>query len=666
MQFHYPMLLWALSTLVLPLLIHLFHLRRAKRIYFSHLPILRQALHTSHTRTKLRHRVVLFCRMLALVALVMAFAQPYLPTSELGTQSEQVLLYIDNSYSMQNLTTSNETAMEVSLYTAQQIVESYSSQTKFFLLTNDRSPLRTYLREEMLDRISTISYSIYRRSSFSLQQRIRPLLDQSVVPMDVYWISDFQKNLFSESSVEKDSTHNWCAVLVEVARSKNLFVDTAYSKSPVWMSGEPNRLCVRVQNMRDVTCDPCTVKFFVENVQQALQTLRIDKQSSEEACFLYTPLSFRSERVEVRVDDPIVQFDNTFYVSLTESTPVKIMEILSSNTPTYVEKVYNENARFSYQQSAPEVLSYEQLYTQDLLILHGLQQFSSVLVKSIEEATSEGATLLCIPPEGAKVEDYALLLPGFKAVKDGLRLQSLSSPNYGVPFYSQVFDRIEKEVAMPSASLLYEWRASDLEPLLQFANRRPFLSRTQRGSRRYLFSSPLSQKHTNFTKHSLFVPTMYKIASSAQQHNEKLYHRTETKSLQVPVSSSSEVPLFQLGSKHSPLEALRAHRRGQQYVVYVEEMVKKPGLYELRQDTSFLMWLAFNLPAVESDLRSFDKKALREKLSSLRKLSVVGVDSPEVLGTSFAKHSLSPQLWRYFLCVALLFLFVEIAYLRYF
>ena len=667
MQFYYPTLLWALWALVLPLLIHLFHLRRAKRVYFSHLPILQQSVHTSHTRSKLRHRVVLFCRLLALAALVVAFSQPYLLGPKVGGRSAQVLLYVDNSYSMQNLTASEEAALEEALYLAQQVVKSYGQKTKFFLLTDEPSSLRSYHQQEMLDRLSTVSYSIYRRSAAALQQRLQSLLEQATESMDVYWISDFQKNLFSGASVEKDSLHNWYAISVRGANSYNLFIDTAYSETPVWVSREPNRLCVRVQNMRDVPCDPCAVKFLVEGVQQALQTLRVDAQQTTEVCFAYTPSAFRSQRVELRVNDSGVQFDNTFYVSLTEAPAVEVMEIAAAEAPSYVEQVYAENTRFNYSRYSPEALPYEQLYTQDLLILNELPRLSSVLVQSLEDVLAAGGTLLCISPEVAVEESYTLLFPGFSAVKEGPRLELLASPDYQGAFYSQVFSRSEPQAAMPSASLLYQWHAVDLQSILQFADGRLFLSRAQREGHRYLLASSLSQKHTNFTQHSLFVPTMYKIATTSQPHNERLFYRTETKELRLPLRLTSvEAPIFQLRTEGEALQSLRVEHRGQKYALYLEEAVQRPGFYMLQQDTLRLMWLAFNLPAAESDLRTLGTEAIAKKLSPLRQLSVMAVDASEELYASFSEDYSPRQLWRYFLCAALLFLLVEVACLRYF
>ncbi|MBK6410933.1 MAG: BatA domain-containing protein [Flavobacteriales bacterium] len=63
--------------MAIPVIIHLFQLRRFKRIDFPNVRFLQEVTQQTRSRKKVRHWLVLLTRMLALACLVLAFAQPY-------------------------------------------------------------------------------------------------------------------------------------------------------------------------------------------------------------------------------------------------------------------------------------------------------------------------------------------------------------------------------------------------------------------------------------------------------------------------------------------------------------------------------------------------------------------------------------------------------------
>jgi hypothetical protein len=102
MTFLSPTFLWALLALAIPVLIHLFQLRRFKRLDFPDVRLLQEVTRQTRSVKKVRHWAVLLCRLAALTALVIAFAQPVLKqdgrTAVAGKQA--VSVFIDDSYSM--------------------------------------------------------------------------------------------------------------------------------------------------------------------------------------------------------------------------------------------------------------------------------------------------------------------------------------------------------------------------------------------------------------------------------------------------------------------------------------------------------------------------------------------------------------------------------------
>ena len=103
MRFVHPEILWALTALAVPVLIHLFNFRRYKKIAFSNVSFLKEVKSETTKSSKIRHLIILICRLRAFAALIFAFAQPFFPTgvSEKMNGTRAVSVYLDNSLSMQ-------------------------------------------------------------------------------------------------------------------------------------------------------------------------------------------------------------------------------------------------------------------------------------------------------------------------------------------------------------------------------------------------------------------------------------------------------------------------------------------------------------------------------------------------------------------------------------
>jgi Na+/H+ antiporter NhaD/arsenite permease-like protein len=104
MQFLFPIFLTAALALAVPIIIHLFHFRRFKTVYFTNVRWLKELKEETANRSKLRNLLVLASRMLALGALVLGFAQPFIPHGkDVKAGEKAVSIFIDNSFSMSAL-----------------------------------------------------------------------------------------------------------------------------------------------------------------------------------------------------------------------------------------------------------------------------------------------------------------------------------------------------------------------------------------------------------------------------------------------------------------------------------------------------------------------------------------------------------------------------------
>src|SRR6185295_5514027 len=142
-------------------IIHLFNFRKFKKVFFTNVRFLKEVKLDTQSRSRLKHLLVLACRVLAVSFLILAFARPFIPssTSSAGASQKIVSIYIDNSFSMESIGT-NGRLLDEALRKAHEITNAYSASDRFQLLTNDFEVRHQRLvnREEiesMIDEVKT-------------------------------------------------------------------------------------------------------------------------------------------------------------------------------------------------------------------------------------------------------------------------------------------------------------------------------------------------------------------------------------------------------------------------------------------------------------------------------------------------------------------------------
>ena len=79
MNFLYPGFLFALAAVIIPVIIHLYNFRRFKKVYFSNVKFLKAVKLQTSSWQKVKNRLILAARVMAIIFIVLAFAKPYIP-----------------------------------------------------------------------------------------------------------------------------------------------------------------------------------------------------------------------------------------------------------------------------------------------------------------------------------------------------------------------------------------------------------------------------------------------------------------------------------------------------------------------------------------------------------------------------------------------------------
>ena len=122
--------------ILIPVIIHLFQLRKYKLVYFSSLKFLKQLDIEQKRKSRIRDLLLLLTRILLICMLVLAFAHPYFPDeTNFDGRTQTVGIYIDNSLSMQN-EIGGQSQFDHARSAAAALVDELPSDTRYYLLHN--------------------------------------------------------------------------------------------------------------------------------------------------------------------------------------------------------------------------------------------------------------------------------------------------------------------------------------------------------------------------------------------------------------------------------------------------------------------------------------------------------------------------------------------------
>jgi hypothetical protein len=656
MNFIFPQFFWALSALAIPIIIHLFNFRKTTRVYFSNTRFLRQVKEETTQKRKLKQYLILASRLLFLLFLVMAFAQPFLPAREQMTTGKNMVIYLDNSYSMSAQVEGKLRALDAGIAFAKEIVNLFPGDTRYKLITNDFAPFSNSFKSktEIEDVLSQTRMSPISRSFDEVKNRIGDLGGS-----DIFWISDFQKTTFNHGSQPLDSANQWHMIPLTFNQSANVFVDTVYLENPFSIGGEKNSITLKLKNTGIVKKEGLITKLSINGIQSATAALDIEPNSIVETHFdLSSGLAGLNEAAISFSDFPI-SFDNEFFLTLNFSTKINVIEIKTKTTSNFVQRVYGNNNLFTFKSIDKDNVDYSLLSQADLVVLNGLNKIDESL-SAFLASRGERVQVLLISGADPDISSYQKIVrvPLVKS-EVGKEQIELDKPDFQNPFFANVFEEKSVTLAMPKASRILDW-GNDRSAILKFKSGLPFLSRNDKI---FIMSCPLEKEFTDLYNQALFVPIMYRIAASGKRRENRAYYQTSESLISLRADSLlGEEPVKLIGHH----EIIPAQRKvNDQLIMEVPKFAITPGFYNaiFKQDTLDL--LAFNLNKAESILDQYTGEEIKQLLGGGNNISLFQASSTEAFSNAIKERYLGTPLWKYAIVLALFFLLAEVLLIRF-
>ena len=635
MHFKNPEVLYALLLLVIPLIVHLFQLRKFRREKFTNVKFLKKAIQQTRKSSRLQKWLVLFSRMFLLACLVLAFAQPYFPAEEDPAETETVI-YLDNSFSMQA-----KGKKGILLKRGiQDLLESLPEEGNLSLFTNSEefsdievSSLRKKLQET--------SNSAGQNSWNEIALKAQNLFSQRKnTQKNFIVISDFQLKEDQVSEIEGVDSY---LVRLEPEELRNTALDTAFVASRTL-----DEITLAI-NISGNSPQEVPVAVYDGNRLLAKKTVALDEDLAAETSFTFPAGPMPQGRISI--EDNGLLFDNNLYFSINDVPPVNVVVVGDENSD-FLHRIYTA-PEFNLQVLAEENLDFSALSRANLIILNELEKISPALSDQVLSLAREDVLVAVIPSESANLEDLNSFLSKIElpSLRQKIPQEKLvTNIAFQHPLYESVFDEKVDNFQYPQVNSYYR-TATPATNVLSFETGEPFL--LEQGNN-FLFASPLNEDHSNFKNSPLVVPTFYNFGNLSVSPDELYYVLGNDQEITVQASLNKDQILKLSSSDYTFIPQQQSSQNTVK--LYLNDHPAEQGHYELIKDSVALKTLSFNMDRSESRMEYSNL----ENSENIRVFSSV----PDVFQKIEAQNEVN-SLWKWFVIFATFFLISEMLILKF-
>ncbi|MFT5752024.1 MAG: DNA segregation ATPase FtsK/SpoIIIE-like protein [Flavobacteriales bacterium] len=642
MQFRHPELLYALLLLIIPILVHLFQLRKFKKEAFTNVAFLKKVNIQTRKSNTIKKWLILLTRMLALAMIVLAFAQPFLTQSDVATKAKETVVYLDNSFSMQSKGKSGPLLNQ----SVQDLITHIPEDTKFTLLTNTDTYKNISVkgaRNTLLqipyssEQLTTTAISLKAKKAFSKD----PSTEKRLIV-----ISDFQDK--GQQAFTTDEGLSTFLVQLTPETQKNISIDSIY------VSASKVNSVVLTASFTSESLQETNVPVSIYNNKQLLAkgTAAFDESTTTTVNFeVATPENIEGR---IEIDDPSLTYDNTLFFNVNATLPVKVLSINDADD-NFLARVFRA-PDFMYANVLSKNLDFSSIDDYNLVVLNEVRNPSAALSNAIRAFTKAGGSVLIIPSvDPNSVNEYSNMITTVSrmqlvnlAAKDRL----ITSINYDHPLYRDVFENKIKNFQYPSINSGFT--IAQGEKALSFEDGSTFLGMSNSV---YVFAGALNTKNSNFKNSPLIVPTLYNIGKQSLRIPQLYFNTGRTNIFDIPITLQNDaiVSLNETGTEQSLIPLQQTF--GNKVTMTTTDAPSKAAIYNVTSLDNIVQQVSYNYDRSESRLR-YQKLEHQEGLSyhsSVRSLFDSLKETDDV-----------QSLWKWFVIFALGCLLMEMLILKFF
>lgn len=640
MQFKNPEILYALFLLLVPIIIHLFQLRKFQKEAFTNVAFLKKSTLQTRKSSQIKKWLVLCTRLLLLAAIIFAFAQPFTSNSNTFNTKKETVIYLDNSFSMQAKGNQGELLKRA----VQDIITNVPENEIISLITNDnvfRNTTTKAIKNDLLqldytaNSITPEAAILKSKTYFSKQKNTLK---------NLIFISDFQQNN-SGFNPETDKSTNLHLVQLKPVNTNNMAIDSAY--------------------ISETTPTSIALKVLLKNSGKAIENVPVSLFNNDKL-IAKTSVSIK-EQVEttfslplneiingkISIDDAHLQFDNHLYFNINNTSKINLLSI-NNESDSFLKRIFTED-EFEFTSTLENQLNYTILNQQNVVVLNELSSIPNALVSALKSFTNQGGSLIIIPSTTINLETYNQLLNHFGSnfsanIQNEKRITTI---NYAHPLYnSGVFEKQVDNFQYPNTKNYYPISSKNASAILKFEDGKSFLSQIQNT---YIFTSALNTNNSSFKNSPLIVPTLYNIGKFSFKNPALYYTIGQENTYDIDITLQQDAILSLVNGEDSSIP--KQQYLNNKVVVNTFETPSKAAIYTIKNKNETVKNVSYNYSRAESALNYSNLKA--------DKNVTVSNSITEIFDTIKSDAKIN-ALWKWFVIFALALLIIEMLILKYF
>lgn len=666
MGFLFPLFLLAGLSLAIPVSIHLFNLRRYKRIDFPDTRFLRNIQLSTKRQSKIRHWRLLLLRMLFLASLIIAFAQPFWGSRKQQDKNSIAAIYIDNSYSM-TIADGQENLLELAKHKARQLIEASGNNARFVLISNDKkSAIRPLLKNEALQALQEIHAVAQPMSLTQLMNSLNAgMANEKSEHWNLYCFTDLQEHTFLNANDKLNIPHLNAIYVYTLSAQKasNLYIDTAYFLSPNIDTRQPNPLVVKVKRSGEVTEKASNLQISIGNQVRAVSGIDM-KGGKDWLDTISLQLSSNGwQDITLALQDHPLSFDDTFRIAARTAPEMSVLVVSENTISPYLQTALHVYDGFKVQQENANSVQKDNWPQYGLIILQNISNITPGLQEAVKAALQRGQNILLFPGMITNIQNFDQSLKSWGDIAfeaADTTPQQVVSLQDAHPLLQDLFEKLPENVQLPVTTKRYPIDASlaaGQQSLMSFKDGKPFLAQysLQQG-KLYICASPLDDRSSNFAVSYFFVPILYKMAIQSGTGNMFALTIGNPKPLWLPVAGTDDRKVWHLSRQN--FDAIPSQRpSGVGVELFLNKAIQDPGFYLLHSAASKdTVHIGVNASRAESVLEYGSKSEVE---AILKPLTIHWINDQTVAQRGWDQTNAPFPFWKIAVMTGLLCLIAE-------
>lgn len=671
MSFANPAFLWALFALAIPVLIHLFHFRRYKTVYFTNVRFLREVRQERNNIRQLKRWLLLAARMLALFFLVTAFARPFIKGKDAGAaETNAVSVYLDNSYSM-GLKHKGVELLEWGRDRSREIIDAYSETDEFLVLTNDMKieEQRWVSKQDALNYLDGVELSANTVPLATVIEKLDYLFTRSRSEvLRRYLVSDFQASMLTGAVIEPDTAKRNYLFQLEADEVQNLYIDSVWMNAPVRLKGKSGALVYRVVNSSALDAPGLRVTLKINDQVQSVRELHLTAGEHRTDTVYFNMYDDGWQLGDISLTDYPVTMDDAFYFSFPVKEKQSVLEIFSDQPASVIRRIFADDDFIRLTRSRSDRLNYSAFDEYSLIVLNELASISSGLADALERYMDAGGNVLVIPGNAPDAASYNEFLQRSGSIRMGALKSGtyrMVRPDLGSVLLRDIVESFPDNVALPDVRSYYPLQStgrSALRPVLGLNNNEALIAWVPGDAGNLFYQAvPSGEEFSDLAGNWFYAPVIYNLALIEGLRQE--IYTISGKSNWIAIDHEVErmddvVQLAGEALSFIPEQRIVNNR----LIVNSGRSGHVPaGHYRVEMNDAALAWISYNNDRRESEMEFPNRAELEERFPDA---DGIYTGEEETLVAGLRMRDEGRPLWRLFLALGIFFLIAETAVLK--